>query len=388
MSLLDKVKPHVARADILDYTILLSGVSKSGKTTLAYDVLKEKFNGDLSKGLFIAFEQGYRTLQGVHAFDITSWRDAQTLQKELIETAGDNGYKVLILDTLDLMEAYIGGVTVVKKSKADKKRYESVGDIDWGVGYQMVADVVQKYLNQLEQAGYSLWLITHTKEKTFTSRSGYEYNQTITSLSNKVADVVKNMADFMIVIDVDKEKNEDGELEDVRKIYFRGNVDVEAGSRFPNVPDYILYDSRDFIEVIENAIRSKFDSDEAFKNAKKEQTKERQDKLEESKQAQNDETESNDSVQNNVDEEIDDNADLTDEERLKNVQSNLTELGKKLPKDKRSKGYVDGMPTVKDLSDGLVESFGTANYLKLEVDQLDELEDFYNEIQDRYDNCD
>lgn len=375
MGLLDSIKPHKVNADILDYKLLIAGKEKSGKTSLAYNILKEKFDGDVSKGLFLAFERGYGALNGIHAFDIGSWKDAIAIKKELLETKGKNGYKVLVFDTVDLMETYSNEYVVKREKISDGKPYKVVGDIPYGGGYSMVETEVQKYLNELDQAGYSLWYITHSKDKTFTSKSGYEYNQTVVSLGNKVGAIVKNMVDFMVFIDIDKEKDEKGDLEDIRKIYFRGSTDVEAGSRFKHLPEYTIYDTLNFINNIEDAIRAEYDSDDALNKAKKEQQQAKKEKEEVENVVE----------ESDVDEEITDDAPL--DTRFEKLQSDMTTLAKILPKDGRAKGYVSGMPTQKELVDDLKAQLGSANYMKIDMNETNYeiLNNIYKDVKERFD---
>lgn len=371
MGLLDKVQPHKVRADILDYKLLIAGKEKAGKSSLAYNIIKEKFDGDLSKGLLLGFERGYLALDGVHAIDIGSWKELLAVKKELIETRDKNGYKVLIFDTVDLLEAYVTDYIIKREKIADSKNYKTIGDIPWGGGYAMIGDEVQKVLNELDQAGYSLWFITHSKDKTFTSKSGFEYDQTVVSLGNKIGAVIKNMVDFINFIDIDKEKDENGELVDVRKIYFRGSADVEAGSRFREVPDYILYDTKEYIKTIEDAIRAEYSSDKALEKAREEQSKLKAEK-------------NNEAPEFTDEEEFDDvQEEATLSEQFVAVQNNLTEVGKKLPKNESDPKYNEGDMTVKDFGNILQDTFGTKNYKKIDVteDNLKKLKDVLKSLQ-------
>ena len=45
MGLLD-IKPNKVKADLLDYKIAIYGQAKSGKTTLVYDLVDKKYDGD------------------------------------------------------------------------------------------------------------------------------------------------------------------------------------------------------------------------------------------------------------------------------------------------------------------------------------------------------
>ena len=58
MSFLKNLKPHKVVVDAFNYKYVFAGRPKAGKTSLLYGIVKEKFNGDLSKLLLVAFEKG------------------------------------------------------------------------------------------------------------------------------------------------------------------------------------------------------------------------------------------------------------------------------------------------------------------------------------------
>lgn len=89
------------------------------------------------------------------------------------------------------------------------------------------------------------------------------------------------MSDFIVYISIDKEVD-NGVVSENRYIHFRSDGDIEAGSRFGNVPDKIEYDVELFVETFEKAVLSSYDGDEkAVKKAKEEQTAEREEKAKE-----------------------------------------------------------------------------------------------------------
>lgn len=58
MSRFANLKPHKVIADVFNYKYIVAGRPKAGKTSLVHGIVKEKFDGDLSKLLLIAFEKG------------------------------------------------------------------------------------------------------------------------------------------------------------------------------------------------------------------------------------------------------------------------------------------------------------------------------------------
>lgn len=103
-------------------------------------------------------------------------------------------------------------------------------------------------------------MITHEGTKQFTSRDGSQYDKTTLSLPTRVRNSIINMCDFIIYISVEKVKEGD-ELRDNRVIYLRSDSDIEAGSRFQNIPETIPYNAKDFLEAFSTAVLNVYGDD-------------------------------------------------------------------------------------------------------------------------------
>lgn len=333
MSLLNKIKPNEVTADILNYKQLIAGRPKTGKTSLFANMIDLKNDGDMSKGLLIAFERGYQAIDGIHAFDIEEWEDFQDLVEELVDSKDETSYKVLGLDTIDILIQRATDYVIARQSIADKKRYTALADIAWGKGYALLDEAISSEIDKLDQAGYGLVFITHDKDKTMTTREGLEYNKTVISASGRGGDYFRNSADLIVFIEITKEV-EKGKKVDKRYIYFRGDADMEAGSRFKHAPIRVEYGAKEYIDAIEGAIEKEYGSKKAVTKAKKKQSKKEKE------------------VQ----------AEKTEEASVKpeDLISEIDALVKAMEDDKK-----------KALVDELQENFESANYRK--IDDVDDL---------------
>ena len=163
---------------------------------------------------------------------------------------------------------------VLKKAgRRDGKVYKSLTDIAWGQGWNLLSEVISEPVKKLHRAGFSIWFITHDKDKSFETKEGLKYDKTVLSLTGKVRDICLNMSDFICYIDLTQEQI-DGKIVDKRKIHFRGDSTLEAGSRLEHIPDSIEYDIKGFIEAIEGAVLKEYGGDtKAVEKAKVEQQK-------------------------------------------------------------------------------------------------------------------
>lgn len=271
MGRLSKVKAHKVVADVFQYKYVVAGRPKAGKTSLVHGIVKEKFDGDLSKLLLVAFEKGYNALDGIHADDITEWEDFKELVDELVKDKDEVSYKVLAFDTVDVMGKLATKYVLKTQSRKDGKRYTAINDLAYGKGYELLENEMGEQIEKLDKAGYSLIFITHDKDKQFETREGLKYDKTTLSLGGRVRDLILNMVDFIVFIELSKELVK-GVATDKRYIYFRGDSGLEAGSRFKHVPNRIEYGFGEFIETVENAILAEYGGDtKAVEEAKKEQ---------------------------------------------------------------------------------------------------------------------
>lgn len=278
LSMLDKIKTNKVVADFTLYKYCISGRPKAGKTSLIYKIVKERFNGDMSKLLLLAMEKGYNALDSVHAVDIDDWDAFVNLVDELVEKKDELPYRILAMDTVDVAQKLCERYVLNQLSIQDGKTYKVLQDVGYGKAHNMLETEFLDIVQKLDRSGYSLVFITHDKEKTVKTREGQEYDKTTLSLQGKIRDVILNMVDFIVYIDIAKEKV-GKELQDVRYIHFRGNSSLEAGSRFANIPEKIKYSATDFINVIEEAILSEYDGDtSAVEKQKKIQLEEHEEK--------------------------------------------------------------------------------------------------------------
>lgn len=275
---LKSLKPNKPRANLEDYVFTIYGIPKSGKTTLFSKLIKKVY-GDVSKGLLIGFEKGYQALE-IMAQDINDWSDFVEIVDQLIEKRDELGFKFVGIDTADEMYNYATKEVIRQRRIEDRKPYKVIGDIPYGQGYDQTDKLVKEQLARIQKNGLGLMFISHNVDKKFQSRDGQEYDKTTLSLPTRARNTVLNMSDFILYIDVAKEKDENDRLQDVRYIYFRADgSDLEAGSRFANVPNRIPYDVDEFVKTFENAVINAFTDEKVdITKVKKEQKQEREKK--------------------------------------------------------------------------------------------------------------
>lgn len=291
MSFLKKLKPNKPTANLEGYFISMLAKSKFGKTTFAIDLAKE-FYGNLDSTLLLATEIGYRTMADVFAIPVTGFdyaeNDEDEEQKgfievvdELIENKNDIPFRFIIIDTITALERYAIQYVLRKKGREDGKRYTDISDIQWGAGYNQVAEEVYKQIDRLKKAGFGIFLVGHEKTKKVKTKDEFEYDFITFNVLGKTSDIIEREADMIIYGDLMVEEGEDGKAIETRKLRFRSDGNILCGTRFRNFPAVIDYDVDTFIKTFREAVLGLYDGDEkALNKAKKEQKKVSEEKAE------------------------------------------------------------------------------------------------------------
>lgn len=277
------VKPVIneIKPDIKNLSIYLRSTKKFGKSTLFRDVILAKY-GDPSRGLLVGCgnEVGYKMLDNLNVTQVNTYKDMIELQKWLIEKKGkEHNIEMIAFDTGDEL-ALLADAETIRQSNIENpsKKCKSIkaafGGYTAGEKYS-ANDLIKPYMSKLQDAGFGVWVIAHTKFKTIKEKGGLDEDGYMQLSSNMGADYEAAFGDIFDVtltgvIDRDLEEKKVGDktkkyaTDEVRKLYFRGTTLIDAGGRFADgaVPEYLVFDkpnmAEDFIRTVEEGMeRSK-----------------------------------------------------------------------------------------------------------------------------------
>lgn len=268
---------NIIKPDIKNVSIYLRSTKKFGKSTLFRDVILEKY-GDPRRGLLVACgnEIGYNMLDNVNKVHITSWKELMELKAWLIKEKGNaHNIEIIAFDTVDEL-ALIADAETIRQSNIEnpKKQVKSIKAAFGGytAGEKFSAnDLIKPYISGLQNAGFGVWAIAHTKFKTIKEKGGLDedgYQQLTSNLSADYESAFGDIFDVTLtgVIDRNIEEIEDGDkkkrraTDTIRKLYFRETPVIDAGGRFAfgAVPEYMIFDkpnmAAEFIKVIEEGM--------------------------------------------------------------------------------------------------------------------------------------
>ena len=272
-------KPQIntIKPDIKNLSIYLRSTKKFGKTTLFRDAILAKY-GDPSRGLLVGCgnEIGYKILDNLNTTQVTTYKDLIELRDWLINEKGkEHNIEIVAFDTGDEL-ALIADKETIRLSNIENpnKKIKSIkaafGGYTAGEKYS-ANDIIKPYMTSLQNAGFGVWVIAHTKFKTIKEKGGLEEDGYMQLTSNMGADYEAAFGDIFDVtltgvIDSDVEEKGEGDkkkryaTDTVRKLYFRETPLIDAGGRFAYgaVPEYMIFDKEDmgaeFIRVIEEGM--------------------------------------------------------------------------------------------------------------------------------------
>lgn len=273
----NKPKINTIQVDIKNLSIYLRSTKKFGKTTLFRDMILAKY-GDPSRGLLVGCgnEIGYKMLDNLNATQVTTYKDLLELKTWLINEKGkEHNIEIVAFDTGDEL-ALIADKETVRLSNIENpnKKVKSIKAAFGGytAGEKFSAnDIIKPYMNELQMAGFGVWVIAHTKFKTIKEKGGLEEDGYMQLTSNMGADYEAAFGDIFDVtltgvIDRDVETKGEGDKKKrystgtVRKLYFRETPLIDAGGRFAfgAVPEYMVFDKDDmgseFVKVVEEGM--------------------------------------------------------------------------------------------------------------------------------------
>lgn len=198
-------KPTKPRSELGDYSLLIYGEKKIGKTTLA-----ARFPGHF----VLAFEPGTKHIETWER-SVNRW-DAFVGYIDLLERT-EHEFGTIIVDTAD--RAYRMCMEHVCKRKL---HIDHPSEADWGRGWDAVRDEFTFQINRLVSLGMGVIFISHGGDKEIRTRTGGSYHRTQPTMAGQARDTLEAIVDIWCYYDY-----QDGH----RFLTLRGDDHISAGVR-------------------------------------------------------------------------------------------------------------------------------------------------------------
>lgn len=280
-------KTNEVKVDLASYRHYWRGVKKAGKTTLFYQLMM-KLYGDPSYGLELSIgnERGYKALDGMVYDEAPDWATLMEIVEDLIENKADNNFKFICFDTVDELVEIAKKEVVRLDYRKTGERHEFNACLG---GYarprEKVTELINNLMTRVEDSGYGIVWIGHTKYRTVNEKNGDSYDMLTSNLSSDYDGIFANKADVVMMIDIEKEIEGSFVQGTQRYMWFRGDGFVDAGGRFSQIEQKVEFSVDNYIKTVSDAIRAEIKSKSVTDTYIAEKAKQEQQEREEYYQA-------------------------------------------------------------------------------------------------------
>lgn len=263
-------KNHV-KIDPFNYSLMLLGEPKVGKTSMLYEVADKLVGEDGYIFAELYREHGADAIEGIVAEDVSDWETWVEFVDDIVynKTTDYKDLRVVFLDTYDqyILMAEKEALDMWNRKNPDK-RVDSLNAAwnGYGAGGKKAIELMFEQTDRLEEVGVKVWWIGHCKTKEVKNIYNDDTYQILTSdQQQNYFNALKKNLHFLCLAYFDRElqKEKTGKktvntiTEETRKIKFRDDsFVVDSGSRFKDIVPEINLDSDEFINAINNAIRA------------------------------------------------------------------------------------------------------------------------------------
>lgn len=263
------VKPNKVPTNPAEYSQFIYGLSKIGKTTLAFDMYG-------TRGLFIATEDRHKALPGAMVIRVNSWSEYLTVMNQLRRPEAKELYDAIIIDTAENL------YHMLEKFVAAKWKEGSIGERDdiWGKDWTDVKNMWRDGLNMIPNSGYKPVIIGHAVQKKIQipasgvldedlqdvtsvelkkvkdKKTGervdvYEFDQFVPDLPDRAWSPINKMVDNILFVSTTVNANTGQEQ---RVIYLRDTLQWRAGSTFEGIDPVIPLSAQAYHDAVVRAI--------------------------------------------------------------------------------------------------------------------------------------
>lgn len=275
-----------------DYSYIINGIGGIGKTTMVYEI--GKLITGSNEGTFIAtcgVENKPKHINGAFGSVAPDFKTFTEIVKELCENKAEYpDTKFVAIDSMDelarITEAYV--VAEWNKTCDINDRAKSIAQAYKGYqkGESRACDLMLNQIMKLQNAGYSLLLVGHTKTKLKEDIiTKVQFEQLTCNLDNKYYNALKDKVNLVAMcytentVDNIEEKknaftkkmNKVGQLADRKRVIVFADTEnaVDCKSHFPFIAAKVDFSAENFINAVREALEEQANSNEIPKEKKK-----------------------------------------------------------------------------------------------------------------------
>lgn len=225
-------------ANLTDYSILIYGATKIGKTTFA---------SQAPDVLFLATERGTNALD-VYVKNVDTWEDLCGALGELAKPG--HQFKTVCIDTADNAHAlcveYICRQNNIKGPEEREAR-----DI-----YPAINREFKRVFNRLVSLGIGVIFISHSKVIEVKGKVK-KYDKVVPSLPNTPGSFLVGLVDIVLLAHMQVERGEEGKVTEWRAVHTKPSAQHDAGDRTGRLPEVLPLDYNEVQKAFKKGQKSK-----------------------------------------------------------------------------------------------------------------------------------
>lgn len=216
-------KRNIPKVDFKDYSGLLQGTVKIGKSTFA---------ALIPQTIVVSFEKGVddKVVDTVDCTGEDGWLDFIEFLDKLEDNreAIGNEIKLIAIDTVETAYEATTPYMLKKEGIKDGKVYKSIGDIPHGKGYVAKDEYFKEQIKRIYNLGFRPLYITHVAYKTIRPKNPNEqpYEVLVPTIPDRLSAIITPEVSYILHM-----KNTVVDGEKTRVLQLLGTEEIEAGSR-------------------------------------------------------------------------------------------------------------------------------------------------------------
>lgn len=226
----EKTKPE---ENPLKHIVLLYGPPKVGKST---------FVSQADATLFLATEPGLNSLE-CYQVTVKTWEELLSSLKDV--ATEEHQFHTLCIDTIDNAYQFCAEYTCRKFG------IEYLGDAAHGKAWAVCSNEFSRVLTKLAHLPMGLFLISHSQEKEFQTRTG-TILKTVPTMPDRARRIVLGLADIILYAELEEQTAPNGERTVTRVIRTSPTARYEAGDRTGKLPETLPLNFKAFQEAFKN----------------------------------------------------------------------------------------------------------------------------------------
>lgn len=232
-----KIVPYKVTGSLTDKILLMYGEMGTRKTSVACR---------FPKHLLLAYDIGYKFIDGANAVPLQTWQDFKSVVKQLDKKEAHAMYDVVIIDTIGM--AY----TACYNYMLTQMGVESPGEVGFGMGWKKIRIEFETVLRSIVQKGYGLVMLGHSDEVEKEDPNTKQVSTVVKIDIDKRPDlIIKTLADMVLYL---HKEPTDGQP-DVPTVYAYSNlVTIPTKSRCRYFKDRFEFTYENLQQEMINAV--------------------------------------------------------------------------------------------------------------------------------------